>query len=283
MKIETVEQLKSILHRANVPVHIDIEDFNNNIIENGGILLFRSSNNKKVNIDLPSNIFKSLSCKKIEIDLYTSKVHRQAVITLREPDRKYVIPTKFFHNKKNLTLKQFKDRVISKSIKDYLVDNPYKNPVFKKSLKDKVTDVYEVSVTLLKSTNCFLFGIDEKYAFISHLPTTTNSVRNAHKILRPNVSNKAIRVGEWFFDPISNSVDFSNIGTDITTSIEYITSRLEQHSTHMIEGISMRIDKDWYVLGNIIDTSKRHKDVKLNSFHRVVRNNERINTSGDYD
>lgn len=52
-----------------------------------------------------------------------------------------------------------------------------------------------------KTSFSLLMGFDEVRQFIAALPGRASTVEEAHRLLRPNVSRRARRQGEWFFGP----------------------------------------------------------------------------------
>ena len=52
-----------------------------------------------------------------------------------------------------------------------------------------------------KSNTHLLMGYDEMRQFIAALPGRASTVEEAHALLRPSVGERALRQGEWFFEP----------------------------------------------------------------------------------
>lgn len=143
------------------------------------------------------------------------------------------------------------------------------------------SDSFEVEFTVSapKQTNSFLIGKDESHCFISQLPEICTSVTKAHKVLRPDVSDKAIRVGEWFFDPVTDDSLCNTLWEHFSADVEweYNNEYSDNHQASIIAYYGSEV----YVTGTIYDTRQTHKDVLLKGFHKVVRNNEVVNEDGD--
>jgi len=120
------------------------------------------------------------------------------------------------------------------------------------------------------STTCFLIGVDEKKHFISVLKKIVSSVEEAHEELRPDgISDKAVRHGEWFFDPVP-----PRKAQEVLSQCFFKRRRLEEDSSH--ESSVGYHDGKKYAFGRVSDTRKDyHKPIVLTTLHRVVRNNER--------
>ena len=163
-----------------------------------------------------------------------------------------------------------------------------------------------IEVTTPERTSYFLVGKDEKSTFICQLPEQANSVAEAHKVLRPkDISKNAIRVGEWFFDPVTDKelksvlanieYDWDHLiisqdnawscrtnTIDSETLDEYIDPSDVNSDNHQAQLVAYT-NENTYVMGTITDTRKTHKDVFLNRWHRVVHNRELINDSDKWD
>lgn len=152
--------------------------------------------------------------------------------------------------------------------------------------KDRVgygerTFTAKVKATVKASNQSMLVGYDEHALFVSILPKRVKSVAEAHRVLRPRgVSDKAVRQGEWFFDPVSDTV-----GNSIDRYLRRNPSRLEFGSpdgakwtgTHRTTRITM--NRRTYAIGYVVDvrgekTETHHEPLWLNDWHRVTKNTE---------
>jgi hypothetical protein len=134
---------------------------------------------------------------------------------------------------------------------------------------------YGVSKTRRTST-CFLLGVDEKKHFISVLKKPVTTVSEAHAELRPDVSDKAIRQGEWFFDPVSVEEEVEILRARVTNTHYQRTDQrpLESGSSHVASHFFHKGKQ--YAVGNVRDRrSGYHATLTLPRLSRVVRNNER--------
>lgn len=133
-----------------------------------------------------------------------------------------------------------------------------------------------------------LMGKDEVSQFVAMLPSTPTTVKGAHRILRPNgISAKAVRQGEWFFTPATKEeiALLHEINPRSNThrrrrdrNSRYM--RLEAGSSHMAEHMEIGRAGAEYVKGVIRDTrAGHHRDLFLETWHRVVRNTEVTVTS----
>lgn len=121
-----------------------------------------------------------------------------------------------------------------------------------------------------KSKRTFLVGYDETSLFISELPTNIKTMARAHSVLRPSgLSDKAIRVGEWFLDP----ADEATVANLWKSRVIHSDSALGNTMNHRAS-VSVYSHSNQYVMGRIYDTTGRHEDVILDGWHRVVRNRE---------
>jgi hypothetical protein len=143
------------------------------------------------------------------------------------------------------------------------------------------------SVKLIQKTKDteqhFLAGLDETKYFICALPTKPKSVVDAHNILKPEgISNKAVRQGEWFFDPatkkelksINNKI--ARTGSDFRHNVHAGNNERLFSSSHFSRDL-IKIEDETFVCGIIHDSHLNglaHKPLILNGWHRLVRNNE---------
>lgn len=152
--------------------------------------------------------------------------------------------------------------------------------------------------TARRSTNHLLMGIDETSHFISLLPRKATSVTDAHKALRPRgLRSSTIRQGEFFFEPVTPArsavLTEEFFGHTVTTEdrrakdgprgYQYrsfepgLIRPLEFGSSH--RALTMRFEDQLYVRGWVTDSRKgRHEPLWLEDWHKVVRNQEKIET-----
>lgn len=128
------------------------------------------------------------------------------------------------------------------------------------------------------SKQTFLVGVDERKTFVSVLRQRVNSVTEAHKELRPKVSSRALRQGEWFFDPVPKhkavEVMSALVKERQNQKNALVRRKLEGQSSH--EAILWNYGGERYAIGIVKDRrSGYHDSLELNIPHRVVRNNER--------
>ena len=278
------------------------------------------ANRKKIKIHQPN----SVKCK-----VSTNKKLEQAVITIMEPERHWEesVDLHTYFEDLDVLIQQISEKEFDAleridDIKNDIEVNrtSAENSTFK-ILSIVVIPYYDYEredadfepsgyadlnikyqITAPESTQCFLVGKDESHYFISQLPEVARNVNRAHEILRPKVRKNAVRIGEWFFDPVSRKKNdellraaFSNDksgyymgkGTwyhEYTFTDEFgnLDSDEAWSDNHRC-CISLHKNRETYVFGEIYDVDKRHDPVFLNRFHKIVRNNEVINTSERYD
>lgn len=139
-----------------------------------------------------------------------------------------------------------------------------------------------------------LLGMDETAHFIAALPEQVTSVKDAHRVLKPKnkrLKKKSVRQGEWFFTPVSDSLERRLDQFAIEFPRQVRPTDLEWGSTHTArQALSLdsnltvpmaramrrlRIPLAIYVCGLILDTRKgHHEPLFLNRWHRVDRNSE---------
>lgn len=143
----------------------------------------------------------------------------------------------------------------------------------------------------------FLVGRDERQLFMCRLPGSPTSVMEAHKILKnPNLENlerkgegKTVRQGEWFFVPLSEA-EFWEIEKLAKAKTDLVHRRVginrfipRTGKPHMADelisttpvGVS---DPRIYVRGGVRHPD--HKTVFFYKWHRVLRNNEAVASTG---
>lgn len=140
--------------------------------------------------------------------------------------------------------------------------------------------VVKVQARAKASTQTFLVGYDEAGLFISMLPKKAKSVAEAHKVLRPKgVTNKAIRQGEWFFEPVSDTMRealdayFARNPRNLTDHSSPID---REYGTH--RGSTLAYKNKTYAIGWVIDRrygeADHHAPLLLHDWHQVIRNTE---------
>lgn len=146
----------------------------------------------------------------------------------------------------------------------------------------------EFEVQAPASSFSFLTGIDESSTFVALLPSKATSVEHAHKLLRPKgLTSKAVRQGEWFFQPATKAD--KELILDEATTPSWIShwdrnkasQPLERQSSHRAE--QLRVVRRpaseggdiLFAKGTVKDVrSGHHSDLQLDDWHRVVRNRE---------
>ena len=123
-----------------------------------------------------------------------------------------------------------------------------------------------------KTSFSLLMGFDEVRQFIAALPGRALTVEEAHRLLRPNVSRRARRQGEWFFDP-ATADERARIVAAQHRGAMAIVQALERGSSHRAS--VLRVGNDLFAIGTVIDGRvKHHKPLVLDDWHRVIRNAE---------
>lgn len=150
----------------------------------------------------------------------------------------------------------------------------------------------EVTAIVPASKQALLVGYDEEDLFVSMLPKQAKSVADAHKLLIPKgVDNRAVRQGEWFFQPVSEKLseeldnqvaqDPNILGTPEDLSYEYPGDQVASRSDHYATVIHHK--NKLYAIGFVTDhrhknrrgTKKpHHQPLFLCDWHEVIRNNE---------
>lgn len=144
----------------------------------------------------------------------------------------------------------------------------------------------ELTATIAEETIAHFFvGHDENACFISMLPRGARSPKNAHNILRPEgVTKKAVRQGEWFFEPVDDKRNAQltlslMTGANATYEGWRHMVELESRSNHVASHMNRRAyapDAPTFVIGPIFDRDRRHTPLFLDRFHQVFRNTEVI-------
>lgn len=154
----------------------------------------------------------------------------------------------------------------------------------------RTKESWEITAKIKASTMHLLMGVDESANFIAELPKAVSSVDEAHEALRPaGISKKALRQGEWFFEPCSDK----ELLSVINSSPEHFTSKyfkknspLEPGSSHVATealAFTAKGKRIYYVKGMIKDLRKgHHSPLELDRWHKVIRNTEVIRQTGDF-
>lgn len=133
----------------------------------------------------------------------------------------------------------------------------------------------EITATIPSSTQNLLTGMDETYHFIAELPRAAKSVEQAHRLLRPaGLSDGALRQGEWFFEPCSESMQKKLFQLFGGTSLRGSRKVSLAATTHIADSLVRHNGQD-YALGFVKDSRRsHHKPLYLPTWHKVVRNRE---------
>lgn len=221
---------------------------------------------------------------KTEIEINPVKKLRQTILNVHEDKRTVARDIGPFNISQHRNTYQqligtFRGRVTLPNINGlkFYTENVLSNNI--KGTKVK-TISGTVIVELPKTDQSFLIGMDETHNFISMLPKKASSVEEAHEILRPKVSDKAIRQGEFFFDPVVSHKILERLDEKMSNMRWYrngwriLMTNLESRSSH-IGVLTQRINGQLYAFGMVLDTRKgRHAPLLLNTWHKVVRNRE---------
>lgn len=186
----------------------------------------------------------------------------------------------------------------SDNFDDYIDKSNYSS--FKKKIKKDILKAQSFSrstfnfdftfaLKVPKRTTNLLIGYDHdsKEPFICQLPKFCQSVKAAHNSLIPKeaIGKKYLRQGEWFFIPVTNNKEKNKIFVNdiaINKDIQTHIFGFNNGKNHVAELIcSDTSSSDHYVRGEI--TSINHDLIKLNSWHKVVRNREIINREKIWD
>jgi hypothetical protein len=132
-----------------------------------------------------------------------------------------------------------------------------------------------------RTYNNLLIGMDETHHFIAPLPKKAISVREAHRLLRPDVKKSSIRTGEWFFEPCDTKT-CAMVDKAAQEKLPRTIKRSRGHgyrlgnTTHYAAVlVTAGTKKQQFARGDIIDgRDGHHALVFLPKWHRVVRNKE---------
>ena len=128
-----------------------------------------------------------------------------------------------------------------------------------------------------KSNTHLLMGYDEMRQFIAALPGRASTVEEAHALLRPSVGERALRQGEWFFEPAAPA-ELAAIRRARQRGARAVFGPLEPGSSHRASVVL--VEGQRFAIGKIVDNRVgHHKPVLLEDWHRVVRNTE-LDTPG---
>lgn len=230
-----------------------------------------------------------------DITVAGSKQHRQAVINVTEKKRSVT---------KEVTVKTHGYGVHIPGDREFQANFPVAFPSGAKvewTVKDKkhapskgekdksdvgyVQRTYKAKVTakVPETKQCFLVGYDEHALFVSMLPKQVKTVAEAHALLRPKgVSENAVRQGEWFFDPVADT-----LGNALDRALRRNTGSMQfgapdgtrygRSTTHRC--CTMEFRNKVYAIGYVLDvrgekTETHHEPLWLNDWHRVTKNTE---------
>lgn len=157
----------------------------------------------------------------------------------------------------------------------------------------KERGAFVISRTTSGTVRHFLCGMDESHLFIAQLPELCDSVRDAHRALRPNALDAleaaapalALRQGEWFFVPLSG---------DDEARVDALAKRTYRvaHKVGIAEAAGIRrigrphvaeevvvlpepaSVEGVYVRGAVVHPD--HRTIVLPAWHRTLPNTERI-------
>ena len=261
---------------------VSVDNFKK-IIENLGIeheiFLLKDSNVTSVlSLNEYRDIFIAEIIPKAKLQIFVSKKYRQFVLVLEEPKRTYEetisVPNYIHKNGKKSILAHIDVyRTACPNSKFKILKSEKANPNFCN---------YKIEVTATRTINTFLIGYDENHLFISMLPQKVNSVTEAHEILRPKgLSKNAVRMGEYFFDPVTDQKLIEEIMDNQHEDIE--SHSVIYPEADVYSNIVFYHRDESYVFGKIDCENKRHKSIYLNSLHRVYKNTELENKSNTWD
>ena len=255
------------------------------------LLLDNYPSRKGIEIFVPKTLEKSA------LQVKTDKRKKQAVLIVDEEDRTWnetveihqIIDEKYdieyFKTKDAGELMDHfgwvDDNFLEKTT--WAQDAEYEIISFEKEFKNRlVTIKANVEIFAPKQQMYFLLGFDEKHTFICQLPEKPKSVADAHKILRPKgLSDKAVRVGEFFFDPVDFTRSLwlqSNFDWNCSVDPD------DYYGNHRASIISQDGDDNVYCMGLVWDNEDRHDEILLDGWHKVVKNTELENeNSGAWD
>lgn len=225
------------------------------------------------------------------VEVATDKKLRQAVIVATEDRREitqtYVISTRQNdHPTKRQVFDSFpvfvpRRRFGKWSVKDMTTQSERERRRVEQERQGHNRFVYyttqwevTASIVVPPAETTFLVGYDERRQFISMLPKRVNSVEKAHRVLRPaGVPADAPRQGEWFFVPVSKRTSAKLDEYVQAHPTQLAMAPLEWGSSH--HAVRIRMDGQWYATMVVYDArSDHHGPLKLNGWHRIVRNNE---------
>lgn len=242
--------------------------------------------------------------------LSTSKKHRQAVVKVTEPKRQ--VTREVWYSRYNTPRPERRNSEPAREATE--TEARHFQNSFPITFPDsaqvtwEVKDVHatqeagssyqkftaKVTAKVSASKQVFLMGYDESHLFVSMLPTRARArtVAEAHKALRPKgVTNAAVRQGEWFFEPVNDTLrseldglveknpgclDGDTWGTPLTNDEARNTSHYCTHVEHKGKR---------YAIGWVTDRAhngsygprfrtRHHKPLLLMDWHRVIHNTE---------
>lgn len=227
-----------------------------------------------------------------DVDIAIDASHRQAVITIDERKRKITRSWNMNHEMKKPSNDHIKRsfpvdvpnaRLVKSEVK---VTHSY--PAYSSRLAQAKNYKVTATVSARAAKQSFLVGFDEKRQFIAVLPQVCTSVKEAHRVLRPDgVPASSPRQGEWFFiecdraeekaisklkDPRKNEpLETSGRGWNRVRSSHTAEElfKLDEDRKDLPKGV--------YVRGDIRDTrAGHHSTLGLERWHLAVRNTELV-------
>lgn len=138
----------------------------------------------------------------------------------------------------------------------------------------------KVTARVPATSQALLIGYDEHDLFVAALPKQAASVADAHKMLRPKgVDDRAVRQGEWFFQPVTESVGASldRMLRSRPGALQYGRLGGSWDSTH--HALRVTRGNRTYAIGYVVDVrgeraSTHHEPLWLEDWHEVIRNQE---------
>jgi len=237
--------------------------------------------------------------------VFGSKSDNQIVVRFEEEAASNIYEdNEFNHNK--ITCSELKEHISNgrhfsfhpKATYKIIVKNE-EGKVFKDTDFIPSNSYYDFKITqkIPKRKTTLLLGTDETNSFICMLPKNVSSVSAAHKCL--SRGKDLLRVGEYFFEPTDNEtrlaieqVNYFNTGNWYLysnsydpVSIEHIQDKQDiwvDSSNHQASLIAEYNDFV-YVRGNITDSRGSHRDLFLETWHKVLPNREILNEGEDWD
>lgn len=220
-----------------------------------------------------------------QIEVATSKRHRQGVLNVAEETRELVqqLHTTAYHRGPTgrpigwLSDEQIIDGAVAQMKSRWALPagSSYEAVIkFKpKSLRSGSVAKVTVRAHAPASNTSLLMGMDETHHFVAQLPKFgVNTVRAAHALLTPPEARVpgTKRQGEWFFVPVR---DHDVVETLMRRLNQVNYGPLEPGSSHHAP-MTTRNGR-MYAIGTVMDNRfGRHAPLLLHEFHQVIRNRE---------